>query len=77
MCLRLTFDQQCSFLDGGTECASREGERGHVSGRAHESCMRVSIHDRGGIINTCGDPRRNKKSAGEPRDAGMLFSDAA
>lgn len=50
----------------------------HGNGRAristcssgmHGPCMRVSIHSTGGIINTCGDPRRNKKSVDGARDA--------
>lgn len=35
----------------------------------HGPCMRVSIHSTAGIINTCGDPRRNKKSVDGARDA--------
>lgn len=31
--------------------------------------MRVSTHGTGGIINTCGDPQRNKKSVDRDVDA--------
>lgn len=38
----------------------------------HSSYMRVSIYSTGGIINTCGDLRRNKKFVDGARDAGAF-----
>lgn len=35
--------------------------------------MRVSTRGTGGIINTCGDPQRNKKSVDRVRDVDAFF----